>query len=333
MRLSKVAQAIATIDTNHSVLLYGQPGVGKTRLAGTAAQIDEFDNIYWVDLENGSQTLLNMGLTEAQMDKVVLIKIADTRDEPIGIETMLKLLTSKTPIKVCEAHGKVDCAVCSKAQQPSITFLLSSLTHRDLVVIDSGSQLGDSALAAACLGKPGMFKPTFDEYGMVNKWLGDCMSVIQQCKNTNFLVVTHEIALEDDEGKDKFFPLMGSKAFSMKCAKYFGTRVYVHKKLNKHTAGSSSTYRGDVLAASRVNAVIEKEDTLDLRAIFIKGGILRPRTTGPAPTISPAPAPANTDKLPIVQIADALVNKAVTDLAQPAKTMSFAERMALKKKQ
>ena len=331
MRMSAIAKAAASIDTNHSVLLYGQPGVGKTRLAGTAAAIDEFDNIYWVDLENGSQTLLNMGLTEAQLDKIVLVKIADTRDEPIGIETMLKMLTSKTPIKICEAHGRMDCAVCSKAGAGSITFLLSSLTHRDLIVIDSGSQLGDSALAAACLGKPGMFKPTFDEYGIVNKWLGDCLSVIQQCKHTNFLVITHEIALEDDEGKDKFFPLIGSKAFSMKCAKYFGTRVYVHKKLNKHTAGSSSTYRGDVLAASRVNAIIEKEAELDLRAIFIKGGILRPRGTGPSVAGSTPSTPANTDKLSVIAEAEKLITE-ISAATVPAKPLTFAERMAQQRK-
>lgn len=332
MRLSQIAKAVASIDTNHSVLLYGQPGVGKTRLAGTAAAIDEFDNIYWVDLENGSQTLLNMGLTEAQMEKIILIKITDTRDEPIGIETMLKMLTSKTPIKICESHGRMDCAVCNKAGAGFLTFLLSSLTHRDLIVIDSGSQLGDSALAAACLGKPGMFKPTFDEYGIVNKWLGDCLSVIQQCKNTNFLVITHEIALEDDEGKDKFFPLIGSKAFSMKCAKYFGTRVYVHKKLNKHTAGSSSTYRGDVLAASRVNAAIEKETDLDLRAIFIKGGILRPRTAGISVTNSSAPTLNDSDKLPVIKKVDEMMHSVVSDMAVAAKPLTFAERMAAQKK-
>lgn len=276
MRLSQLAKAAAIVQPNHSILIYGPPKTGKTKLAGTAARIKEVQRIFWFDLENGVETLLGMGLTEEELDKIIIIKIADTRDNPIGIETMLKALTSKVPVKICEKHGKVNCAECAKENLPSISFCLKELTHNDLVVVDSGSQLGDSALGAACLGKDGMYKPTFDEYGMVNKWLGDICSVLQQCANTNFVVLTHEIALEDDEGKDKFFPLMGSKAFSMKCAKYFGTVVYVHKKLNKHVAGSSSTYLGDRMTGSRVNAKIEKNaENPDMRAILVEGGILK----------------------------------------------------------
>lgn len=275
MNLLDLKKATAKVQPNHSILIYSQPKMGKTRLAGTAAKIPELNKIYWIDIENGVETLLNMGLTDEELSKIVLIKIADTRDNPIAIETILKSFTSKTPVKICELHGKVDCAECTKAGDPFLQWHLGMATHNDLVVIDSGSQLGDSALAAACLGKPQMFKPTFDEYGMVNKWLGDICSVIQQCRNTNFVVLTHEIALEDDEGKDKLFPLMGSKQFSMRAAKFFGTVVYLHKKMNKHVAGSSSTYRPDILTGSRLNVAMEKSSDPSMRDILIEGGILR----------------------------------------------------------
>ena len=275
MNLLQLKTATARVQPNHSILLYGPPKGGKTQLAGTAASIAEINNIFWIDLENGHETLLNCGLTDEQLAKITLIKITDTRDNPIAIETILKSFTSKVPVNICELHGKIDCAECKKASAPFLAWNLAKCTHNDLVVIDSGSQLGDSALGAACLGKPGMFKPTFDEYGMVSKWLGDICSVIQQCANTNFVVLTHEIALEDDEGKDKIFPLMGSKQFSMRCAKFFGTVVYVHKKMNKHVAGSSSTYRSDVLTGSRVNAELEKNKEPSMRDILIEGGILK----------------------------------------------------------
>lgn len=321
MNLSQLAKAIGIIKPNHSILIYGQPGTGKTRLAGTAAKIKAVHRIFWFDLENGVQTLLGMGLTEEELEKVILIKIADTRDSPIAIETMLKALTSKVATSICELHGRVNCAACAKESQPSIKFLLSDLTHNDLIVIDSGSQLGDSALAAACLGKPDMFKPTFDEYGMVNKWLGDCMSVIQQCSNTNFVVITHEIALEDDEGKDKFFPLIGSKAFSMKAAKYFGTRVYMHKKLNKHVGGSSSTYRGDVLAASRVNAKLEDAKELTMDAILVATGILKEDG-------SEMQKPA---LVPVLSVVPATVESAIAALETATnKPLTLKERLALK---
>jgi len=255
--------------------LYGPPKAGKTKLVGTAAKLKELKRIFWFDLENGVETLLNAGLTDEELAKIIVIKVADTRSEPIGIETILKTLTSKTPVDLCELHGRVDCAECKKSGSGFIKFHLGGCTHDDLVVIDSGSQLGDSALAAACLGKPGMFKPTFDEYGMVNKWLGDVCSVIQQCANTNFVVITHEVAFEDDEGKDKIGPLMGSKQFCQKVAKFFGTVVYVHKKMNKHVAGSSSTYRGDLLTGSRINVALENSKEPSMFDILVSGGVLK----------------------------------------------------------
>lgn len=275
MNLHQLAQATAARPQNHSILIYGPPKSGKTRLVGTAAKIPEIKRIVWFDYENGIETLISMGLSQAEMEKILVIKVANTRENPIAIETMLKAFSAKTPVQICEAHGKVNCADCAKEKMPTVGFCLKELTHDDLVVMDSGSELGDSALAAACRGKPVDYKPTFDEYGSAGKWLGDIMSVIQQAVHTNFVMLTHEIALEDADGKDKFFPLVGTKQFSLKVAKYFGTVVYTNRKLGKHVAGSSSTYRPDVLTGSRVNARLEDAKELSMEAILIEGGILK----------------------------------------------------------
>jgi len=296
MDLLQLKKATAKVQPNHSMLFYGPPKMGKTRLVGTAAKIKEISRIWWFDLENGIETLLNLGLTDEELAKIVVIKVSDTRDNPIAIETMLKALTSKNVIDICETHGKVDCAECKKSSSGFIKFRLGDCTHNELIVIDSGSQLGDSAMGAACLGKPNMFKPTFDEYGMVNKWLGDCCSVIQQCANTNFVVITHEIALEDDEGKDKIVPLMGSKQFSMKCAKFFGTVVYVHKKMNKHTAGSSSTYRSDLSTGSRINVALENTKDPTMYDLLVSGGVIRTSSTAEAAHVPQEPVVAEASK-------------------------------------
>ncbi len=290
MKLSALAQAAKTvIQSNHSILLYGPPKTGKTRLVGTAAKIPELDRIFWFDIENGIETLLHMGLTEAEMDKIVAIKIPDTRDNPVGIETVLKALTSKKPVSICEAHGKCDCQICAKSQSPVVVFHLPTLTNRDLVVIDSGSQLGDSAMAVAMLGKEEMIKPTWDEYAYQGKLLGDALSVVQAAKHTNFVMITHEISLEDESGKDKIYPLVGTKPFSMKVAKYFGTVVYVHKKMNKHVAGSSSLYRGDLLTGSRINVALEKSADPDMRTILIEGGIIKSNASDNTAVATSAP--------------------------------------------
>jgi hypothetical protein len=216
-----------------------------------------------------------MGLTEEELSKIILFKIPDTKDNPIAIETILKAFTSKVPVDICDLHGKISCAECSKAGNPKTRFFMKDCTHNDLIVVDSGSALGDSAMAALCLGKDTMYKPGWDEYGIQGKWLGDILSVVQQATYTNFVFITHELLIENDEKKDVFYPLMGTKSFSMKVGKYFGTVVYVHKKMNKHVAGSSSTYLGDRVTGSRVNASIEKAAEADMRTILIEGGIIR----------------------------------------------------------
>lgn len=274
MNLKQLAAATTSHRPNHSILIYGAPKTGKTRLAGTAAKLKELKRIFWFDLENGVETLLHMGLTDEELEKIFVLQIPDTRENPRGCETMLKAFSSKTPIHICDDHGKVECVECNKGGQE---FSLKSLTHNDLVIIDSGSQLGDSALAMACAGKDISFKPGWDEYGLTVKWLSDIMSIIQQAVNTNFLVITHEIAIEEEINgvkRDKIYPLVGTKAFCQKVGKYFGTVAYVELKLGKHAAGSSSTYKVNYLSGSRVNAKMEAAKEPDIRSILIEGGIL-----------------------------------------------------------
>lgn len=279
MQLSKIALAIQEMDVNHSILIYGPSKSGKTKLVGTAAKIPEITKIYWFDLENGYQTLLNMGLTPEEMDKIEIIRIPDTRENPVAIETMLKIFSAKTPVKVCEEHGVVNCVPCREGNQfTGTSFCLKDCKHSELVVIDSGSQLGDSALNAACKGQEITYKPQLDDYGSAGKWLKDILSVIQQAHSVNFVVITHELVDEEELNgvkKDRIFPLMGSKTFSHNVAKYFGTVAYVHMKLGKHAAGSSSTYKSETLTGSRVNAVLERSKDASMYDILVEGKIIR----------------------------------------------------------
>lgn len=278
MKLNSLAAAINTTKPNHSILIYGDSKTGKTRFVGTAATIPEIKRIFWIDLENGSETLLHMGLSEEEMAKIELIKIPDTREVPRGCETILKMLSAKTPIKICVIHGKVGCVECDKNSAETTSFCLKELTHEDLIVIDSGSQLGDSALALACIGKPVEYKPGFDEWGASGKYLGDILSVIQQASNTNFIVITHTIVVEEEVNgikKDKIYPLLGTRNFSSRCAKYFGTVVFLELKMGKHSGGSSSTYKANHTTGSRLNVKVEASKELDMRSIFIEGGILK----------------------------------------------------------
>ena len=130
----------------------------------------------------------------------------------------------------------------------------------------------------ACAGKPLEYKPGWDEYGLQSKWLGDILSVMQAAFFTNFVMISHVLPVEEEHNgikRDKLYPLVGTKAFSSKVGKFFGSVIFTEIKMGKHTAGSSSTYRADCITGSRVNAVIEKSANLSMHAILIDGGILK----------------------------------------------------------
>lgn len=276
MRLTAAAMAANKVQKdNHSILIYGTPKTGKTRFVGTAAKVDEVGHIYWIDTENGSSTLLNMGLTDAELAKIVLFKIPDTKENPRAIETVLKMLTSKVKIRVCDEHGIVSCPICMKVPNyAGEDFLLSECKHNDLVVIDSGSQLGTSALNAACLGKGDLYKPVFDDWGSVGKWLTDILLVVQQAQHTNMVVITHELSHEGEDGVERIYPLMGSKPFSTNVGKYFGTVIYSHIKLGKHANASSSTFKPNVITGSRLNIKLETIQDSSMKDLLVAGGIL-----------------------------------------------------------
>lgn len=42
------------------ILIYGEPGVGKTRLAGSSADVPEMNDVLYLDVESGSETLREM---------------------------------------------------------------------------------------------------------------------------------------------------------------------------------------------------------------------------------------------------------------------------------
>lgn len=267
MQLSQVAAALKQVSgpaTTHAFLFYGPPKSGKTELVATVADAPELDRIFWFDTENGIATLIRMHnegkLSDAAMAKITYIKVPDTREDPIACETMLKAIASKGGCTICEEHGRVNCAACKTAKKPVIDFDYTKLTKRDGLVIDSMSQVGNSAQSMATLGKPITYKLQLDDYGAMGKWLGDISTVIQAAQYCHIFCITHVLIAEDEIGKDVYYPLCGSKNFSVNFAKYFGTVVFVNKKLKKHRAESSTLSSMNTVAGSRLGLMLENSD-------------------------------------------------------------------------
>lgn len=285
-RLNEIAKAVRESGKpfgTWSLLIYGASKMGKTALAGTIAKVPYIEDVYYFDLENGSETLVTMvkekKLTEEQAAKITIYKIPDTKQSPMAMETIMKCLTVRSEHIICEPHGKISCVVCANknaAGQPDSyngqVFDIRKCKDKSVVIIDSGSQLGNSIMSYYLMGKSVDYKPGWDEYGPQGLVLHDALTIVQNAR-TNFIVITHELGVEtveNDEKIERIYPLMGTKNFSRNCAKYFSHVAYLEKKMNLHKGGTSSTYRKDVITGSRAGWRLEDSKVLDLSLLFSK---------------------------------------------------------------
>jgi AAA domain len=250
-----------TASKSHRVLLFGPPKSGKTRLAGELAK--EF-NLIWFDLENGVDTLFQLPL-ECQ-ERIEVISIPDTRSFPMAIETCLKAIKG-TPGKICETHGKWNCAICTKESAPAVAIELSALPLDTIVVFDSLTQLTQSAISHITKGQPDDYKLNYDDWGNLGKLMDTFLSHVQQA-GFHVVCISHETEAEMEDGKTKLVPTAGTRAFSRNTAKYFDEVIYCEVKNKRHIAASSTLYSGNILTGSRSGSVLETSTDASLIPIF-----------------------------------------------------------------
>lgn len=246
---------------SHRVLLFGPPKSGKTQLAGELSK--EF-NLLWFDLENGVDTLLK--LPENQKERIEVVTLPDTRSYPIAIETMLKVIKG-SKLDICETHGKVGCALCRKESRDFTTVELSSLPLDTIVVVDSLTQLTNSAISHITKNQPEDYKLNYDDWGNLGKLMDTFLSHVQQ-SGFHIVCISHETETEMEDGKMKLVPTAGTKAFSRNTAKYFDEVIYCEVKNKKHIAASSTVYNGNILTGSRSGATLETQLEASLIPIF-----------------------------------------------------------------
>lgn len=253
-KLTAIAQAVT-----QTVLVYGPPKVGKTELAGELARHPEIAGIIWIDLEKGVETLKKLP-PEAQ-EKITVIQLPDTRHNPVGIETCLKLVRG-TKVSICEEHGKVDCAICKKAKAEITEYELGALPANWVVVFDSLTQLTDSAISYIGRNQNDEYKFQYDDWGDLGKLMSVFLSHIQQAK-FNVICISHETEAENEDGTKRIVPVSGTRNASRNTPKYFGHCIYARVSGKKHTFVSSTTGLANVVAGSRAD--VRMEDVKDGR--------------------------------------------------------------------
>jgi hypothetical protein len=245
----------------HRVLVFGPPKSGKTELVGG---LSSHFKLKYLDLENGFQTLLKLPLP--QQENIELISIPDTKIYPIAIETVLKVITGNK-VEICEAHGKVTCPICKKDSAPVSVVCLNELAQDEILVIDSLTQLSNSAMNHLTKTQDELYKPEWSDYRNQGQLLDKVLSQIQQARY-NVVCITHETETEMEDGKKKLVPVAGTTSFSRNTAKYFDHVIYCELKNKKHVFASSTTYSNQVLTGSRSDVRMEDSDKPTLLSIF-----------------------------------------------------------------
>jgi len=247
--------------TTHRVLIYGAPKSGKTQLASMLATNY---NLLWFDLENGYATLLK--LPKDAQERIELISIPDSKTFPIAIETMLKVITGN-PVSICEVHGKVACPLCRKDNAPTTEIELAKLGGETVVVIDSLTQLTNSAIAFITKNQPDDYKMDFSDWGNLKAIVEKFLSQVQVARY-NIVCISHEEEVEMEDGRKKIVPVCGSSKSSRNTAKYFDHVIYCDVKNRKHSVASSTTFANSILTGSRTDIVLESEVSPSLMSIF-----------------------------------------------------------------
>lgn len=253
MKLTDYKQSMA-----RKILVYGAPKTGKTDFVGQLASLKK---LWWLDLEDGIKTLVHSPrITPAMIGNIELIKIPDTQIFPIAARTILHLIKG-LPGTICEQHGAWKCPACKTANAPAAAIDLSSFTNNDVLVIDSVSQLAQSAMndiqKAVIAADKFDVKPDWDDYANQGRIMDRIFSIMQQAP-FNVVAISHEQLVEMEDGKKKLVPIGGTSQFSKTFAKYFDDVVYCEKVNSKHKFATSSTYSNSIVLGSRTGKELEK---------------------------------------------------------------------------
>lgn len=239
------------------VLIFGPPKCGKTYLAGL---LGKHKKLLWFDLEGGYSTLFQFS-PEIQ-DNIELIAIPDNRGTPMAIETMLKVIKGGK-VNICEKHGKVTCPLCTKDSLPIATVELNALDKDWAVVIDSGTQLTNSAIAHITKLQAVDYKLDYDDWAHLGKLMDTFLSYVQTA-SFNVVYISHELAVKMVDGTEKLVPVSGTSNFSRNTAKYFDEVIYGRIVNGSYTFTSNGAAENKILVGSRANIDMKKDKQAEL---------------------------------------------------------------------
>lgn len=259
------------IDETDHVILYGEPGSGKTTLAGLLA---EFYYVLWFDGDKGL-TALKHNLHPELLKRIIPIRILDNTSTPNFCMTMLKVITGK-PHNICLEHGIVECPLCKTGGKPFATVELNKLPKNWVAVMDSHTQFYSSTLAFAYYKNTGKnigtdtddtYKGDFDFWAIARNMVEKYGNYLKDLK-CKYVSISHESLETMENNTKKIVPVGGSSNANKNYAKYFGTEVNCKIVNAKHVYYTSTTGNASVQTKSRANIALELKSVPSLLHVF-----------------------------------------------------------------
>jgi len=258
MKISELPQS-----TVHHIIVFGEPKSGKSTLAGTLAEAGY--NLVWISMDNGHSVLHK--LSRAAQERIELVRLPDTKDYPIAIETCLQIMKGG-PTRICEQHGKVECATCKKVEGAGwVTVHLNAADSNTIHVFDHISQLATSCMNHINRKMSDEYKPTWEDYRVQGTLMDKFLSNIQQSP-AHIVCIAHVCETEMEDGAKKLVPLVGTVPFSRTAGKYFDDMVHVGVSNKTHKVGSATTYSNNIVTGSRSDIKIEDAKGEPSLAVF-----------------------------------------------------------------
>jgi len=243
------------------LLIYGMSKSGKSTLAATLAK--DYHMI-WIDLENATETLIK--LPDELKRNIDIVRIPDRASSPVACNTVLNLLKFKKA-DICLKHGLINCMACRTNGIIQKVDLTNLDPRRDIVVIDSITQLGLSMLAYTLKDKDFDYKPERDDWGEIRRYSEYAASELQSVP-FNLIVTATPIEVTLEDKRTKLVPQFGSKDMSQNIMAKFSTIIFTEVVNKQHKAYSRSTASNTFVSGSRSGQAIENLAEPSLIPIF-----------------------------------------------------------------
>lgn len=249
-----------TLALSKAVLVYGPAKSGKTL---ASLKMGSKYKILYLDGENGGEVMFQ--LPDETLGNIDWVRINDTRTAPNFIEFLMRFCEGES-VKLCEEHGKLSCSECSSKKAPFREFKLSNFPADEwIIVVDSFTQASLSAdwfiTNKQKLSDGSKF--TFEEWRLKGFYLERILGSIQNSRY-NFVVITHEQGIDQEDGTEKLTPSGGTKNFARNNAKYFGSVVYFEVSGGAHKQFSQTTDKPKAITGNRQNLDTGKYGLLGL---------------------------------------------------------------------